>query len=79
MSLHLIQLLIDVPGSGGKKTPNRKVGKLTNRRTRIPKKFGDSCPLDKDDLVEFMTVYDNKEVDNDEVGGEVQLIKFART
>ncbi|GFV78606.1 hypothetical protein TNCV_1889121 [Trichonephila clavipes] len=34
-SLHLTQPLIDVPGSGGKGPPNRKVGKLTNRRRDI--------------------------------------------
>ncbi|GFV04991.1 hypothetical protein TNCV_1347391 [Trichonephila clavipes] len=38
------------------------------------KKIGYSYPLDADDLIEFMTVYDNKEVDNDEVEGEVQLL-----
>ncbi|GFT37943.1 heat shock 70kDa protein 8 [Trichonephila clavipes] len=31
------------------------------------KKFEDSYPLDKEDLIKFMTAYDNKEVDNDEV------------
>ncbi|GFS91319.1 hypothetical protein TNCV_1307251 [Trichonephila clavipes] len=33
MSLHLIQPLIDVPGTVRKGTPNRKVSKLTNWRT----------------------------------------------
>ncbi|GFU90794.1 hypothetical protein TNCV_4870261 [Trichonephila clavipes] len=28
---------------------------------RISKKFVDSCPLDKNDLIEFMTVCDNEE------------------
>ncbi|GFV86458.1 hypothetical protein TNCV_2156511 [Trichonephila clavipes] len=31
MPLHPIQPLIDVPGSGGERNPNRKVSKLTNR------------------------------------------------
>ncbi|GFW17066.1 transposon Ty3-G Gag-Pol polyprotein [Trichonephila clavipes] len=34
----------------------------------------DSSPLDKEDLIEFMTVYDNKEVDNDEVKSEIQIL-----
>ncbi|GFV46022.1 hypothetical protein TNCV_2200321 [Trichonephila clavipes] len=34
--------------------------------TNFPK-FGNSCPLGEDDLIDLMTVYDNKEVDNDEV------------
>ncbi|GFT24103.1 hypothetical protein TNCV_2063571 [Trichonephila clavipes] len=37
-------------------------------RARISKKFGDSCPLDEDDSIEFMTVYDIKEVDNNNIG-----------
>ncbi|GFV95933.1 hypothetical protein TNCV_452731 [Trichonephila clavipes] len=39
----------------------------------ILKKIRDSCPLDEDDLIEFMTVYDNEEVDN-EVEDEVRLL-----
>ncbi|GFU14872.1 hypothetical protein TNCV_3386651 [Trichonephila clavipes] len=39
---------------------------------RIPKKIGDSCPLDEYDLFEFITFYDYKEVDNDEIEGEAQ-------
>ncbi|GFV41073.1 hypothetical protein TNCV_2666641 [Trichonephila clavipes] len=31
------------------------------------KKFGDSCPLNVDDLNEFKSVYDNKEVDIREI------------
>ncbi|GFV41076.1 hypothetical protein TNCV_2666671 [Trichonephila clavipes] len=41
---------------------------------RISKKFGNPCPLDEDDLMEFMTVYDDKEVYNIEVDVEVQLL-----
>ncbi|GFV42650.1 hypothetical protein TNCV_840051 [Trichonephila clavipes] len=37
-------------------------------------KFEDSCSLDEDDLIGFMTVYGNKEVDNDEAEGGVQLL-----
>ncbi|GFW96133.1 hypothetical protein TNCV_958461 [Trichonephila clavipes] len=37
------------------------------------KKWG-SCPLDEDNLNELMTVYDNKELDTDEVEGEVRHI-----
>ncbi|GFT76811.1 hypothetical protein TNCV_1419411 [Trichonephila clavipes] len=37
-------------------------------------KFEDSCSLDEDDLIECMTVYGNKEVNNDEVEGEVPLL-----
>ncbi|GFW93597.1 hypothetical protein TNCV_48001 [Trichonephila clavipes] len=42
---------------------------------RIPPKIGNAYPLDKDDFIESMTAYDNKEVGNDEVGGEVQLLE----
>ncbi|GFX65469.1 hypothetical protein TNCV_4735171 [Trichonephila clavipes] len=39
-------------------------------------RFEDSCPLDEDDLIEFDTVFDNKEFDDDdEEEGEVQLLK----
>ncbi|GFV48197.1 hypothetical protein TNCV_2344981 [Trichonephila clavipes] len=43
-------------------------------------KSWNSCPLEEDDLIEFMTFYDNKELDDDEVEGEVQLLmaKFKR-
>ncbi|GFS83750.1 hypothetical protein TNCV_610861 [Trichonephila clavipes] len=41
---------------------------------RIPKKFGDSCLLYKVELMELMTVHDNKEFDNDKFEGEVQLL-----
>ncbi|GFV57115.1 hypothetical protein TNCV_3530641 [Trichonephila clavipes] len=40
--------------------------------TRISKEFEDSCPLDKDDVIEFIIVNENKEVDNDEVESEVK-------
>ncbi|GFV90020.1 hypothetical protein TNCV_4643601 [Trichonephila clavipes] len=36
-------------------------------------KFGNLCSLDKNDLINFMTVY-KKEVDNDQVKDEVQLL-----
>ncbi|GFV95657.1 hypothetical protein TNCV_2009741 [Trichonephila clavipes] len=42
-------------------------------------KFEDSCSLDEDDLIEFMTVCDNKEVDNDEVEGEAELFRYSTT
>ncbi|GFX81850.1 hypothetical protein TNCV_2570501 [Trichonephila clavipes] len=42
-------------------------------------KFEDSYSLDEDDLIEFMTVCDNKEIDNDEVEGEVQLFRYSTT
>ncbi|GFW31290.1 hypothetical protein TNCV_2578711 [Trichonephila clavipes] len=38
------------------------------------KKIGDSCPLDEDSLIKFITVYDDKEIDNEEVEGEFQLL-----
>ncbi|GFX06854.1 hypothetical protein TNCV_1201691 [Trichonephila clavipes] len=44
-----------------------------HNKKRISKKFGDSRSLDEDDWIELMTVYDNKEVDIDEVESEVQL------
>ncbi|GFU59390.1 hypothetical protein TNCV_2299531 [Trichonephila clavipes] len=31
-------------------------------------------PLDEDDLIKFMAIYDNKEVNNDEVEGKIQLL-----
>ncbi|GFY31373.1 hypothetical protein TNCV_4989321 [Trichonephila clavipes] len=31
-------------------------------KARIPNKIEDSCPLDEDDLIEFMADYDNEEV-----------------
>ncbi|GFW43064.1 uncharacterized protein TNCV_1474591 [Trichonephila clavipes] len=43
--------------------------KITNSE-----KFEDSCSLDEDNLIELMSVCDNKEVGNDEVEGEVQLL-----
>ncbi|GFU08368.1 hypothetical protein TNCV_4962931 [Trichonephila clavipes] len=41
--------------------------------------FGDRCSLDEDDLNEFMTVYDIKEVDTSEVKGQVQLLSADLT
>ncbi|GFW88649.1 uncharacterized protein TNCV_829181 [Trichonephila clavipes] len=38
------------------------------------KKYRNSCPLDEDDLIKFITVYYYKEIDNDEVECEVQLL-----
>ncbi|GFW31059.1 hypothetical protein TNCV_4523281 [Trichonephila clavipes] len=43
-------------------------------KTRIPKKYGHSSPLDEDDLIRFILVNGNKEIDNDEVENEVQLL-----
>ncbi|GFX25845.1 uncharacterized protein TNCV_2639891 [Trichonephila clavipes] len=40
----------------------------------IPKKFGNSCTLDEDDLSEFISVYDYKEVHTIKVEGEVRLL-----
>ncbi|GFX40798.1 transposable element Tcb1 transposase [Trichonephila clavipes] len=45
------------------------------QRTNTPeKKNCGFVPLDEDDLIEFMTVYYYREVDNDEVEGEAQLL-----
>ncbi|GFU65040.1 hypothetical protein TNCV_2852421 [Trichonephila clavipes] len=38
-------------------------------------KFGDSCPLDEDDLIEFVTFYDNKEVEEEVKLSTTDLIR----
>ncbi|GFU92172.1 hypothetical protein TNCV_2530311 [Trichonephila clavipes] len=37
--------------------------------------MGDSFSLDENDLIKFMTVYDNKKVCKDKVDGKVQSVK----
>ncbi|GFV36970.1 transposable element Tcb2 transposase [Trichonephila clavipes] len=46
----------------------------SNHCKRISKKFRNSCLLDEDNLIELMTVYNNQEVDNDEVESVIQLL-----
>ncbi|GFX84603.1 hypothetical protein TNCV_724111 [Trichonephila clavipes] len=62
---------------GGRGTFYHKKKFNALQRVRIPKKFGDSYPMNEDDWNEFMTVFDNKEVETAEV--EVQLVTVDLT
>ncbi|GFV95142.1 uncharacterized protein TNCV_1292601 [Trichonephila clavipes] len=55
-------------------TRNCVYTEVRSKRTNFKKIFDDSCSLHEDDLDEFMTIYDTKEIDTDEVESEVQLL-----
>ncbi|GFV55984.1 hypothetical protein TNCV_249801 [Trichonephila clavipes] len=48
--------------------------RTNNLMQELQKKFEDLCPLNENDLIEFMTAYDDKKVDNDEVEGVVKIL-----